>query len=136
MPRCARRDLENDVAILAMPPGLSNKAPSGSGRPCDRLAIGHARLADVGADLELAQHTVDEHLEMQLAHPRNKRLAGVLVKPDLKGRVLFGQALKRGTHLVLIGVCARLNRHRDDGIGKGDRLEQQRLRCACTAFRL
>src|SRR4051794_36132085 len=57
----------------------------------DRLAVGDLRLADVGLDLELAPHAVDEDLQVQLAHAGDDRLAGLLVEPDLEGRVLLGQ---------------------------------------------
>jgi hypothetical protein len=43
----------------------------------DRLAVGHLRLADVGLDLELALHAVDEDVEVQLAHALDDRLAGL-----------------------------------------------------------
>ena len=45
----------------------------------DRLreifAIGHLRRADIGLDLELALHAVDQDLEVELAHPLDDRLA-------------------------------------------------------------
>ena len=34
----------------------------------DGFAVGHLRLADVGFDLELAPHAVDDDFEVQLAH--------------------------------------------------------------------
>ena len=67
-------------------------------RPCDlldpladRLAVGDLRPADVGVDLELAQHAVDDHLEVELAHAVDQGLAGLLVGLDLEGRVLLGE---------------------------------------------
>ena len=57
----------------------------------DGLAVGHLRLADGGVDLELAQHAVDQHLEVQLAHAGDDGLAGLLVGADLEGRVLLGE---------------------------------------------
>jgi hypothetical protein len=63
-------------------------ASCGCSRPSrrlrDRLAVGDLRLADVGLDLELALHAVDEHLEVQLAHAGDDRLAGLLVGADRK----------------------------------------------------
>jgi hypothetical protein len=53
---------------------------SRTSRPlADRLAVGHLRLADVGLDLELATHAVDEDVEVQLAHAGDDGLAGLLV---------------------------------------------------------
>src|SRR5690606_5425856 len=42
----------------------------------DGLAVGHLGLADVGLDLELFAHAVDEHLEVQLAHAGDDGLPG------------------------------------------------------------
>src|SRR3712207_7750767 len=67
----------------------------------DRLAVGDLRLADVGLDLELAPHAVDEDLQVQLAHARDDRLAGLLVEADLEGRVLLGQLLDGRAQLLL-----------------------------------
>src|SRR3546814_8232916 len=39
----------------------------------DGLAVRHLRLADGGVDLELAQHAVDDDLEVQLAHAGDDR---------------------------------------------------------------
>src|SRR5690606_41195598 len=38
-------------------------------RAADGLPVGDLRLADVRLDLELAAHAVDEHVEVELAHP-------------------------------------------------------------------
>src|SRR5262249_55602590 len=38
------------------------------GLPADGLAIGDLRRADIGIDLELALHAVDDDLEVELAH--------------------------------------------------------------------
>ena len=80
----------------------------------DGLAVGHLRPADVGLDLELAPHAVDEHLEVQLAHAGDDRLAGLLVGAHLEGRVLLGEPLDRGAQPLLVGLGLRLDRHRDD----------------------
>src|SRR5439155_24647067 len=48
----------------------------------DGLAVGDLRLADVGVDLVLAPHAVDEDVEMELAHSGDHRLAGLLIGAD------------------------------------------------------
>ena len=58
------------------------------------LPIGDLRLAHVGGHLELARHAVHEHVEVQLAHARDERLAGLLVVLDAERGVLLGQALE------------------------------------------
>ena len=47
---------------------------------CDGLPVGDLRLADVGLDLELATHAVDEDVEVELAHAADDGLAGLLVQ--------------------------------------------------------
>src|SRR5206468_430895 len=46
------------------------------------LAIGDLRRTDVGLDLELALHAVDEDFEMEFAHPLDDRLTGLMVGGD------------------------------------------------------
>ena len=57
------------VAVLAAAAGLPDVLAfvldDGIG---DGLAIGDLRLADVGLDLELALHAVDDDFQVQLAH--------------------------------------------------------------------
>jgi hypothetical protein len=93
----------------------------------DRLAVGHLRLADVGLDLELALHAVDEDVEVQLAHALDDRLAGLGVELGAEGRVLFGELLDRGAQLLLVGLGLRLDGDLDDGLGEGHRLEDDGL---------
>ena len=102
---------DDDVAVLAATTGLADVALldllDGLG---DRLAVGHLRLADVGLDAELAHHAVDQHLEVQLAHAADDRLAGLVVGVDLERRVLLGQGAERLAELVLVGLGLRLDR--------------------------
>ncbi len=48
-------------------------------RAPDGLPVGHLRLTDVGLDVELAAHPVDQDVQVQLAHPADHGLAGLLV---------------------------------------------------------
>src|SRR6202040_2664852 len=66
---------DDDVAVLAAATGLADVALLDLlDRLADRLAVGHLGLAHVGVDAELAQHAVDEHLEVELAHAADDRL--------------------------------------------------------------
>ena len=57
------------MRVLAATTGLADVADFDLLDRCgDRLAVRDLRLADVGVDVELAHHAVDEHLEVQLAH--------------------------------------------------------------------
>ena len=92
----------------------------------DRLAVGDLRPADVRVDVELALQAVDDDLEVELAHPGDQRLAGLLVGGDAEGRVLLGEARQAGAELVLVGLRLRLDGDRDHGLGEGHRLEHDR----------
>ena len=89
-----RLELDDRVAVLALAAGLADEAAVALGGAADGLAIGDLRLADVGGDLELADHPVDEHVEVELAHAGDERLGRLRVGLDAEGRVLLGQALE------------------------------------------
>ena len=60
---------------------------------------------------------------MQLTHARENRLPSVLVRLDTESGILGDEALERSAHLFLVGLGVRLDRHRDNGLGKGRRLQ-------------
>ena len=94
----------------------------------DGLPVGHLGLADVRLDVELAAHPVHQDVQVQLAHAGDDRLTGLLVVADAEGRVLLGEALDRGTELLLVGLALRLDRHRDDRLRERHRLQDHRVR--------
>ena len=106
-----------------LPPVWRMKRPLPSAARRIGLAIGDLRLADVGGDLELADHPVDEHVEVELAHARDERLAGLRVGLDPEGRILLREALERDTQLVLVGLRLRLDLDLDHRLREGHRLE-------------
>ncbi len=134
-----RLDVDHDVAELAAAAGLADEARLDLlDLLADRLAVGDLRLADVGLDFELAQHAVDDHLEVKLAHAVDQGLAGFLVAFDLEGRVLLAEALQGVAHLLLVGLGFRLDRDRDHGLGEFDALQRDRRvreRQACRRCR-
>ena len=93
----------------------------------DGLAVGNLRLADVGLDLELATHTVDENLKVKFAHARDDRLTGLLVGAHLERRVLFGQALDGSAELLLVTLGLGLDGDRDNRRREVHGLQHDRL---------
>src|SRR4051794_16449456 len=124
-----RLELDDDLRVLAGATGLLlvDEIELGHGA-ADRLAVGHLRLADVGLDVELSAHAVDQDVQVQLTHAGDDRLTGLLVVADPEGRVLLGQALDRGTQLLLVGLALRLDGHRDDRLREGHRLQDHLVR--------
>src|SRR5437588_3890878 len=89
--RLVRLDLEVDVAVLAAATGLPHVAALRLGGLADRLAIRNLGLADVGLHLELAQEAVDDDLQVELAHPVDQGLRGLLVAGHAERRILEGE---------------------------------------------
>ena len=95
MPLAARVGLDVQRArapYWPWPPVWRMYLPSASASRGDGLAVGDLRLADVGLDLELAHHAVDDDLQVQLAHPRDDGLAGLRVGLHAEGRILDRRA--------------------------------------------
>ena len=93
----------------------------------DGLAVGNHRVTHVGLDLELATHTVDDDVEVELTHTTDDGLAGLGVELDGERRVLFRELLDGDAHLLLVGLRLGLDGDLDNGGGEGHRLEDDRL---------
>ena len=96
-------------------------------RLADGLTVGNHRVTHVGLDLELATHTVDDDVEVELTHTTDDGLAGLGVELDGERRVLFRQLLDGDAHLLLVGLRLGLDGDLDNGGGEGHRLEDDRL---------
>ena len=113
-PRLQRFKGQHHVAVLPFTAGLADKlAFHLFDRFADRLAIGHLRTPDIRLNAKLSLHAVDDNLQMQLAHPGNDRLAGLLVSMQTKRRIFRRQPLQGDTHFLLIGFGFRFNRQRN-----------------------
>src|SRR5207237_8086191 len=67
-PALARTDHDLGVAVLALAACLADKASDTLGLALDGLLVGDLGLALVGVDPELEKQTVDDDLEVELAH--------------------------------------------------------------------
>ena len=85
----------------------------------DGLTVGNHRVTHVGLDLEFATHTVDDDVEVQLAHTTNDGLAGLRIKLDSERRVLFRELWMATAHLLLAAFELRLDGDLDNGGGEG-----------------
>ena len=120
-------ELEPDMPVLATAARLAHELAFGLDRTAQRLAVGDLRLADIGVDLELALHAIDDDLEVQFTHPGDDRLAGFLVSVHAERRVFLGEALQRDAHLLLIDLGLRLDSDGDDGVREHHLLEGDRF---------
>src|SRR5664280_1136414 len=126
--RGQRLDLDDDLGVLAGATGLLLVGVLGLLHlAAQSLAVRNLRFADVRLDLELATHAVDHHLEVELAHPGDDRLAGLLVGVDAEGRVLLGEPLDGDPQLLLVGLRLGLDGLLDDRVRELHRLEHDRV---------
>ena len=110
-----------------LPPVCLTCRPLPSAGATDGLAIGDPRPADVGRDLELADHAVHQDVQVQLAHAGDAGLAALLVRVDAEGGVFLGETLESQRQLVLVGLGLGLDGDFDDRLGEDDRLEDDRV---------
>jgi hypothetical protein len=125
--RLAREQPDLHFGELAAATGLLRIPHLAVGRTGERFLVGDLRLADARLDAELALQTVNDDLEVQLAHAGDDHLAGLLVGLDAEGRVLGHELLQTVPELLLVALCLRLDRQRDDRLGEVHRLEDDRL---------
>src|SRR5262249_10369664 len=119
-----RLEVQVDDPVLARATGLAYElAFDLLGRAAHGLAVGHLRTTDVGLHAELPSHAVNEHLEVQLAHARDLRLAGLFVGAHLKGGILFGQPPEGDRHLLLVGFGPGLDGDLDHRLREDDLLQ-------------
>src|SRR3546814_9287532 len=111
-----RLEHQLDTGELARAAGLLLVRVIDFGRARNGLAVGHLGRADIGVDLELALHPVDEDLEVELAHPLDHGLTALMIDRHAEGRILLGEAIERHAHLLLVGLRLRLDRDLDDRV--------------------
>src|SRR3990170_5411917 len=121
-PRARRLGLElyPHIAILAATTGLADKPTLLLDRFANGFLVGDLRPADVGADVEFAQQTIDDNFQVQLAHPRDDRLTGLLVGANFERRIFGGELLQRQPELFLVGFTFRFDGDGDYRIRKID----------------
>jgi len=118
-----RFDLDHGMAVLAAAARLADEATFALRFTGDRFPVRDARPAYTRVHLELAQHAIDQHFQVQLAHARHQRLAGLVVDADHERRIFLGQFGQRLAHLVLVGFGLRLDRDEDHRRGELDRFQ-------------
>ncbi|EAQ30599.1 hypothetical protein NAP1_07465 [Erythrobacter sp. NAP1] len=92
----------------------------------ERFAVCHLRRTDVCFDLELALHTIDENVEVKLAHALDDRLTAFVVGRHAEAGILGSQAVERNAHLFLVGLGLGFHRQFDNRIGEFHALEDDR----------
>ena len=106
------------MTVLALTTRLTSVLGLLVGLLADGLTVSDLRCADVSLDLELTEQTVDDDLQMELAHAGDDGLTSLFVGVGLEGRILFGQLCQRDAHLLVAGLGLRLDGDADNGLGE------------------
>src|ERR1700756_2549197 len=85
--------VHNNVTILSATTGLLDQLTFTDGVLCNRLAVSDLWLFRLSIHLKFPEHAISNNFKMQLSHPGDDRLSGILVGIDSESRVLFGQSL-------------------------------------------
>src|SRR5581483_628706 len=119
-------DAQLDARVLARTAGLLLVGVIVLGLLPDGLAIGDLRLADVGADIELTLHAIDDDFQVQLAHASQDGLAGVGIGGNLERGVFLHELGDGHAELFLIRLGLGLDGELDHGRRELDGLKNQR----------
>ena len=92
------------MAILTTTTGLAHKLAFLLDLDPNRFTVGHLRRPDVGLDLELALHAIDENLEVQLTHTGDDGLAGLFVREHAERGIFLRQLVQGNAHLFLVDL--------------------------------
>ena len=84
----------------------------------DGLTVSNLGCTHVCLNLELTQQTVNDDLQVQLAHTSNDGLTGLLIGVGLEGRILLGQLSQRDAHLLVASLGLGLDSNADNGLGE------------------
>ena len=122
-----RIELDLGVTILSASAGLANVFAFGFRMFADGLAVSHLRLANIGFDLVLAHHAIDDDLEVQLPHAADDRLSAVGIGVNFESGIFLGQLGQRHAHLFLIGFRLGLDCDGDNRNGKFDGFKRDRV---------
>ena len=126
MPSSARADLEDDVGELTAAAGLLLEDLAVLDGRGERLLVVDLGRTLVDLDAELAAQTVDDDVEVKLAHAADDRLSALLVGTNREGRVLFGQLAQCDAQLVEVFLRLGLDGQTDHRLGEGHLFEHDR----------
>ena len=106
------------MTVLALTTGLTCVLGLLVGLFADGLTVSNLGCTHVCFNLELTQQTVNDDLQVQLAHTGDDGLTGLFVSVGLEGRILFGQLCQRDAHLLVAGLGLGLDGNADNGLGE------------------
>ena len=102
------------MTILALTAGLAGVLGLLIGFLANGLAVSNLRSANISLDLELAQQTVDDDLQMELAHAGDDGLTGLFIGPGTEGRILLSELCQSNAHLLGASLGLGLDSNADN----------------------
>ena len=115
--------MDLNVTVLALTAGLTGVLGFLIHRLADGLLVGNLGRANVGFHLELTEQTVNNDLQVQLAHAGDDGLPGLLVGVGPEGGILFRQLAQGNAHLLLTGLGLGLDGNLDNRLGEDHGLQ-------------
>ena len=94
-----------------MTTGLTNELSFRFDRFANGFTVRDLRVPHRAVHFEFPQHTINDDLQMQLAHTGDDRLSRFRIRMHPEGRILFRQTLQSNAHLLLIVLCLGLHRY-------------------------
>ena len=122
-----RLELDFTMAVLTLTAGLLDILGLDIHRLGEGLLVCNLRCADICLDIVLAEQTVDNDLEVQLAHSGDDGLTGLRVGRRVEGRILLRELLQRVNHLGLACLGLRLDCDVDNRLRNLQGLEDDRM---------
>ena len=122
-----RSDLDDDVGELAAAAGLLLEDLTVLNGGGDGFLVVDLRGTLVDLDAELTTETVDDDVQVELAHTADDGLAGLLVGLDGEGRVFLSQLAEGDAEFVEIALGLGLHGDTDHGIREDHGLEGNRM---------
>ena len=101
-PRPVGPDLDRADGVLAVPTRLLDVAALHLGGARDGFPVGDLRQLFGRFDAVLAGELFQDHVEVDVAEPRDDQLVGLLGAVDMEGRVLLRQPGESGADLLLV----------------------------------
>src|SRR5690606_11966239 len=123
----SRREANPAMAELTTTTGLPNELAFDLAALGDLFTVRHLRLTDIGLDVELATHTVNQDVQVKLTHPGDDGLAGFFVGLHAERRVFLSQTAQRDAHLFLVSLGLGLHGNRDNRLREVHTLKNDRL---------
>mmetsp|Transcript_17040 Transcript_17040/g.30531 ORF Transcript_17040/g.30531 Transcript_17040/m.30531 type:complete len:528 (-) Transcript_17040:940-2523(-) len=118
-----RLEVDDDAGVLSGSSRLLLVGVIDFGLGGDGLTVGDLRSTDVAFDVELASHTVNDNVEVQLSHTFDDGLSRGLVTREAEGRVFLCKLVEGVGHLFLVSLRLGLDRNLDDRLGEVHLLE-------------